>query len=79
MACGELRELARRQDASATVVLFWRPEDDAVFVVLSDNFERNAAITQVAPGEALEAYRHPYVYRDRPDPAPRNRVSRSTV
>ena len=68
MADAEVRELARREDAASTVLLLWRPQDGEVFVLLADRVQKNTSITRVDPSRALDAYWHPYVYRDQPEP-----------
>ena len=56
------RELAQRQTGSVEVRLLWDPEADRVEVSLHDSATDAGFHVDVAPGDALDAFYHPYAY-----------------
>ena len=56
------RELAQRQTGSVEVRLLWNAEADRVEVSLHDSATDVGFRIDVAPGDALDAFYHPYVY-----------------
>jgi hypothetical protein len=56
------RELALRQTGSVEVRLLWDPEADRVEVSLHDSATDAGFHVDVAPGDALDAFYHPYAY-----------------
>lgn len=56
------RELARRVSGTDEIVLLWHPEDDRVEVTVRDVTTDATLRIEIAPGSALDAFTHPYVY-----------------
>jgi hypothetical protein len=56
------RELARRLSGTDEIVLLWHPEDDRVEVSVRDVTSGATFHIEVAPGNALDAFTHPYAY-----------------
>ncbi len=56
------RELARRRSATDEIALLWHPEDDRVEVSVCDVTTGATVDIEVAPGDALDAFTHPYAY-----------------
>ena len=56
------RELAQRQTGSIEVRLLWDAEADRVEVSLHDSATDTGFQVDVAPGDALDAFYHPYAY-----------------
>ena len=56
------RELAQRQTGSVEVRLLWDAEADLVEVSLHDSATDSGFLVDVAPGDALDAFYHPYAY-----------------
>lgn len=56
------RELARRRSGTDEIALLWHPEDDRVEVSLHDVTTGASFHIEVAPGNALDAFTHPYAY-----------------
>ncbi len=59
------RELARRLSGTDEIALLWNPEDDRVEVLLRDVTTGATFHIEVAPGNALDAFTHPYAYAGR--------------
>lgn len=58
------RELAYRSDDGIHVSLFWNPADDTVSVEVVDLRSEDFFTVSVHPRRALDAFHHPYAYRD---------------
>ena len=56
------RELARRASGKEEIVLLWHPEDDRVEVSVRDITTDATFHIEIAPGNALDAFTHPYAY-----------------
>ena len=56
------RELAQRETGSVEVRLLWDAEGDRVEVALHDSATDVGFHIDVAPGDALDAFYHPYAY-----------------
>ncbi|HET9324826.1 MAG TPA: hypothetical protein VFO03_13190 [Gaiellaceae bacterium] len=56
------RELAQRRSGTVEVLLLWRAEIDRVELSLHDSATDGGFHVEVAPGDALEAFYHPYAY-----------------
>jgi hypothetical protein len=65
------RELAQRQTGSVEVRLLWDAETDRVEVFLHDSATDVGFHVDVAPGDALDAFYHPYAYAPEHATAPR--------
>ena len=65
------RELAQRQTGSVEVRLLWDADADRVEVSLHDSATDVVVHVDVAPGDALDAFYHPYAYAPRHATAPR--------
>jgi hypothetical protein len=63
------RELAHRRIGTAEVLLLWRPEIDRVAIYLYDSATDDGFHVEVAPGDALDAFYHPYAYAPRHETA----------
>ncbi len=57
------RELDRRRDGGIEVALLWHEEDDRVTVAVEDEQTGDSFEVEVPREQALEAFRHPYVFR----------------
>lgn len=62
---GATRELAQRLSGTAEVLLLWDPEIDRVELSVSDPATGEGFHVEVAPGNAMEAFHHPYAYAAR--------------
>jgi hypothetical protein len=56
------RELAQRRIGTAEVLLLWRSKIDQVEISLYDSATDDGFQVKVAPGDALDAFYHPYAY-----------------
>jgi hypothetical protein len=56
------RELAQRLSGTDEVLLLWHPEIDRVELSVSDLVTGEGFHFEVAPGNAMEAFHHPYAY-----------------
>jgi len=56
------RELAQRQTGSVEVRLLWHADADRVEVALHDSATDAGFHVDVEPGDALDAFYHPYAY-----------------
>ena len=56
------RELAQRLSGAAEVLLLWRPEIDRVELSVRDLVTGAGFHIEVAPGNAIDAFYHPYAY-----------------
>jgi hypothetical protein len=65
-----VRELARRRSGTLEVLLLWHSQTDLVELSVRDLATGGGFHTEVAPGRAIDAFYHPYVY------APKNKASR---
>jgi hypothetical protein len=59
------RELAQRQSGGVEVLLLWQPHVDRVEVSVRDASTGAELLIEVAPGDAIEAFYHPYAYAAR--------------
>ena len=57
-----VRELAQRQSGTLEVLLLWHAEDDLVELSVHDLATGGGFHTAVAPGRAIDAFYHPYLY-----------------
>lgn len=64
-----VRELAQRQSGTLEVLLLWHAQIDLVELSVRDVATGGGFHTEVAPGRAIDAFYHPYVY------APENKSS----
>ena len=62
--CGA-RELDARSGDGLEVRLLWHAGDDRLVVEVVDSLLGDSVTFEVAPGRALEAFRHPYAYAPR--------------
>lgn len=61
------RELAQRLSGTVEVLLLWYPETDQVEVSVRDLGTGVGFEIEVAPGNAIDAFDHPYAYAARRD------------
>jgi hypothetical protein len=61
-----VRELDRRTADGIDVRLLWHPHTDQVSVAVEDLRGGKSFEVEVAGGEALDAFRHPYAYLSTP-------------
>ncbi len=59
------RELDRRSAHGIDVALLWNPHTRLLFVAVEDEHESDSFRIQVDAADALDAFRHPYVYARR--------------
>ena len=57
-----LTELDRRANDRVEVKLLWSPEDNRVFVSVTDVSADDTFTIEVAAHEALDAFHHPFAY-----------------
>jgi hypothetical protein len=57
-----LRELDRRTSDGIDVSLLWDPRTKGVSVAVTDTRQLGSFEFKVEPGDALDAFRHPYAY-----------------
>ena len=57
-----VRELALRQSGTVEVLLLWHAQIDLVELSVRDLATGGGFQTEVAPGRAIDAFYHPYVY-----------------
>ena len=57
-----LRELAHRAHDGLEVTLLWDPHLNEVSIDVVDERTDTSFSRQVAPGSALDAFNHPYIY-----------------
>ena len=60
------RELAQRLSGTDEVLLLWHPDIDLVELSVSDVTTGEGFHIEVAPGNAMDAFDHPYAYAARP-------------
>jgi len=65
------RELAQRLNGGVEVLLLWHPELDLVELCLHDIATGEELQIEVAPGDANDAFYHPYAYVAKRDSRPR--------
>ena len=65
------RELAQRTSASVEVLLLWYPEIERVELSVGDPATGGGFHVEVAPGDAIDAFYHPYAYAARRENAHR--------
>ncbi len=58
----EIRELDRRRDHGVDVALLWNTITDRLFVSVLDERGGGSFEVEVAHSDALDAFRHPFVY-----------------
>jgi hypothetical protein len=63
------RELAQRRSGTAEILLLWRPEIERVAISLYDSATDDGFHVEIAPGDALDAFYHPYAYAPRHETA----------
>jgi len=63
------RELAQRMSGRDEVLLLWHPESDRVELSVNDVTTGAGFHIEVAPGIAMDAFRHPYAYAARGESA----------
>ena len=56
------RELARRQSGSDDILLLWHPDDGRIELLVHDVDTGAGVLAEIEPGDALDAFNHPYVY-----------------
>jgi hypothetical protein len=59
------RELAQRRTGSVEILLIWHPISNNVELRIHDTSQKEESGFRVPPGEAMEAFRHPYAYAAR--------------
>jgi hypothetical protein len=59
------RELAQRQSGTDEVLLLWHPEDDRVELLVHNTESGAGFLIEIAPGDAIDAFYHPYAYAAR--------------
>jgi hypothetical protein len=63
MGCeSKTRELAQRLSGSDEILLLWNPRDGHVEVSVRDVATGIGFDLEVAPGNALDAFHHPFAY-----------------
>jgi hypothetical protein len=69
-AASGLRELDHRRNDGIDVRLLWDPADDRVVVAVSDAKNGDAFAIEVAAGDAVDAFHHPYAHAALADQRP---------
>jgi hypothetical protein len=60
-----IRELDHRTSDGVHVTLLWSERTNRVFVSAVDGRSGSSIRFEVAPGDALDAFHHPYAYAER--------------
>jgi hypothetical protein len=60
-----IRELAQRMSGTVEVLLLWDPELKRVELSVDDSATGGGFYVEVAPGDAMDAFYHPYAYAAR--------------
>ena len=60
-----IRELAQRMSGTVEVLLLWDPELQRVELSVGDSATGGGFYVEVAPGDAIDAFYHPYAYAAR--------------
>jgi hypothetical protein len=60
------RELAQRRSGTLEILLLWHPQLNRVEVAVRDLVTDASLHLEVAPGDAVDAFYHPYAYAARP-------------
>src|SRR5512133_4291078 len=60
-----VRELAQRRSGTDEILLLWRPEIDRVELFVRDDATGAGFLIEVEPGQAIDAFYHPYAYAPR--------------
>jgi hypothetical protein len=68
------RELAQRRSGTDEVLLLWQPESDRVELAVRNLATGAGCQIEVAPGDAIDAFYHPFAYAARCERS--DRVSR---
>ena len=58
----QARELAQRQSGNDEVLLLWYPESERVELSVRDLTTGDVVHVDVAPGNAIDAFYHPFAY-----------------
>ena len=58
----DARELAQRRSGADELLLLWHPDSDRVELVLRNTEIGVEFFLDVEPGEAIDAFHHPYAY-----------------
>jgi hypothetical protein len=58
----QARELAQRQSGNDEVLLLWYPETERIELSVRDVATGAGADVDVAPGNAIDAFYHPFAY-----------------
>jgi hypothetical protein len=61
------RELAQRQSGTVEILLLWHPETGRVELSVRDDVTDIGFDIEVEPGNAIEAFNHPYAYAPKRD------------
>ena len=64
-----IRELAQRMSGTVEVLLLWDPELKRVELSVGDSATGEGFYLEVAPGDAIDAFYHPYAYAARSEKA----------
>ena len=59
------RELAQRRSGADEVLLLWHPESDRVELAVRNLATGVGCQIEVAPGDAIDAFYHPFAYAGR--------------
>ena len=63
--CAPVRELARRSSGTDEVLLLWHPASNRVELCVRDLATEVCFHLEIAPGNAIDAFYHPYAYAAR--------------
>ncbi|HEY1590749.1 MAG TPA: hypothetical protein VGF81_03085 [Solirubrobacteraceae bacterium] len=58
----DIRELDHRTTDGIEVKLLWSAESDRIWIDVQDNRAGRSFELEVDPGDALEAFRHPFAF-----------------
>jgi hypothetical protein len=61
------RELAQRQSGTIEILLLWHPETEGVELSVRDVVTDMGFEIEVEPGNAIDAFNHPYAYAPKRD------------
>jgi hypothetical protein len=73
------RELAQRLSGGDEVLLLWHPDSDRVELAVRNLATGAGCQIEVAPADALDAFRHPFAYAARREPSACASRERTTI
>jgi hypothetical protein len=64
------RELAQRRSGTDEILLLWHPDGNRVELLVHNPHTCSGFLIEIAAGDAMDAFYHPYVYAARDESPP---------